>query len=357
MSTTRSRTGTGIRTTTRIKLATAFAAAIALTASACGSSTSPASSTSDAAGTVSVKILSYPTSGSSWVEYIAQKEGFFSKNGIDANLVSLPAGQQGTAALVGGSVDIGLLDTNNLGPLIAKGGKYTLVTNAIQNYWVLMGEKDLSGKSLGDALDGLKGKGIAVPSLGGSGARELQLMLSAYGLSSSDVSLVADPTTTSFTTGRVGGFMNDTLGSCAVAAQGYPTVMNFVNPPQDASAYPADVQKLIGLAGLGFWASNSWLSAHPGFEAKFQKAVAETIAWAQQSSNLATVAKLFRGTTWDFGSLSDSQWTSCTKQVVATFSDKYSSSDVSTWNEILKAEGVAALPAASEFIASGVPQS
>lgn len=351
MSTTRSRTAS------RFRFASVLVAATTLAASACSSSSSPSAAGASSGTTTSVKILSYPTSGSSWVEYIAQKEGFFSKNGIDATLVSLPAGQQGTAALVGGSVDIGLLDTNNLGPLIAKGGKYTLLTNAIQNYWVLMGEKDLSGESLSDALNGLKGKGIAVPSLGGSGARELQLMLSAYGLSSSSVSLVADPTTTSFTTGRVGGFMNDTLGSCSVAAKGYPTVMNFVDPPQDKSTYPADVQKLIGLAGLGFWASDSWVSAHPGFTAEFQKAISETIAWAQDSSNLDTVAKLFRGTTWDTASLSDSQWTSCTKQVVATFADKYSSTDVSTWNEILKAEGVAALPAASEFVASGVPQS
>lgn len=350
MSTTRS------RTTSRFRFATAIVAAITLAASACGSSSSPSSSTS-ASGATSVKILSYPTSGSSWVEYIAQKEGFFAKNGIDATLVSLPAGQQGTAALVGGSIDIGLLDTNNLGPLLAKGGKYTLITNAIQNYWVLMGEKDLAGESLGDALNALKGKGIAVPSLGGSGARELELMLSAYGLSTSSVSLVADPTTTSFTTGRVGGFMNDTLGSCSVTAKGYPTVMNFVNPPAAASSYPADVQKLIGLAGLGFWASDSWLSSHAGFEAKFQKAIAETISWAQQSSNLNTIAQLFRGTTWDTASLTASQWTSCTKEIVATFSDKYSSNDVSTWNEILKAEGVSSLPAASEFIAQGVPQS
>lgn len=349
MSTTRSRTAK------RLRIATAIAAAITLVASACSSSSS--SSTNNANGTTSVRILSYPTSGSSWVEYIAQKEGFFTKNGIDATLVSLPAGQQGTAALTGGSIDIGLLDTNNLGPLIAKGGKYTLITNAVENYWVLMGEKDLAGKSLGDALTALKGKGISVPSLGGSGARELNLMLSAYGLSSSSVNLVADPTKTSFVSGRVGGFMNDTLGSCSVAAQGYATLMNFVNPPQDSSSYPSDVQKLIGLAGLGFWASNSWLSSHPGFAAKFQKAIAETIAWAQQSSNLDTVAKLFRGTTWDTASLSDSQWTSCTKEVVATFNDKYSSSDVSTWSTILKSEGVGSLPASSEYIASGVPQS
>lgn len=343
----------------RFRFGTALVAAMTLAASACTSSPSPAapSTGSGSAAATSVKILSYPTSGSSWVEYIAQKEGFFAKNGIDADLVSLPAGQQGTAALVGGSIDIGLLDTNNLGPLIAKGGKFTLITNAIQNYWVLMGSKDLSGKSLSDALDGLKGKGIAVPSLGGSGARELQLLLSAYGLSSSSVSMVADPTTTSFLSGRVGGFMNDTLGSCFVAAKGYPTVMNFVDPPEDAASYPADVQKLIGLAGLGFWASNGWLGAHPGFAAKFQKAVAETIAWAQDPSNLDTVAKLFRGSTWDTASLSDSQWTTCTKEVVATFADKYSSSDVSTWNEILKTEGVAALPDASQFVDPGVPQS
>jgi NitT/TauT family transport system substrate-binding protein len=327
--------------------------AVAVTVSACGSSKPAASG----GGPIKARILSYPTSGSSWVEYIALKQGFFSKNGIAATLVSLPAGQQGTNALAGGSLDVGLLDTNNLGPLLVKGGQFTLLTNAIQNYWILIGNKKLANLDLGAAVAALKGSSVAVPSLGGSGGRQFQVILSGYGLSAKAVTLIADPSSASFTSGRVGAYMTDTLDSCAVLAQGYPKVMDFVDPPNDKASYPQSVQSLIGLAGLGFWATNSWIKANPGVATKFQTAIAQTIAWAKDPANLAAIATLFRPTTWNFPVLNDSQWQTCAQRVVNTFSDKYTAGDETTWNSILKLQGIGPLPDSTKWLAAGVPQS
>jgi hypothetical protein len=284
------------------------------------------------------------------------KEGFFAKNGIDASLVSLPAGQQGAAALAGGSLDVGVLDTNNMGPLLAKGGKFTLLTNANVNYWILIGNKKLSSSTdLGTNLKSLKA--VSVPSLGGSGGREVSVMQTGYGISATSLQLIADPSSASFTSGRVGAYMTDTLDSCQPLDSGYPKLMDFVNPPNPKSSYPVAVQNLIGLAGLGYWTSNTFLAAHPSIASQFQATVAQTIAWSKDPANLATIAKLFRGTSWDFPKLTDAQWSACSQRVIDTFSDKYSSTDVTTWNAILKTENVAALPATSAFLAPGVPQS
>jgi ABC-type nitrate/sulfonate/bicarbonate transport system substrate-binding protein len=327
--------------------------AAALCLAACGSS---GTSSTSSGGAVKARILSYPTSGSSWVEYIALKQGFFTNNGIDATLISLPAGQQGTAALAGGSLDVGLLDTNNVGPLLAKGGQFTLLTNAIQNYWILIGNKGLAGKDLGDAVTALKGKAVAVPSLGGSGGRQMQVIQSAYGVSNKDVTLTADPSSASFTSGRVGAYMTDTLDSCAVLDQGYPKVMDFVDPPNDKSSYPQAVQNLIGLAGLGFWATGDWVKANPGVATKFQTAINQTIAWAKNPANLGTIQSLFRKTTWDFPSLTDDQWKTCAQRVVNTFSARYTTQDATTWNSILKLQNVGPLPDTGQWLAAGIPQ-
>lgn len=333
-----------------VAVITVVAAAVGL--AACSSS----ASTTTASGATTVRILSYPTSGSSWPAYIAMKEGFFAKHGINPDLISLPAGQQGSAALAGGSLDVGLLDTNNMGPLLAQGGKYTLLTNVNTNYWIVIGNKKISDPTdLGSSLQSLSG--VSVPSLGGSAAQEMGVLTKAYGISSSKLQLIADPSSASFTSGRVGAYMTDTLDSCEPLDEGYPKLMDFVDPPAAASSYPKSVQSLIGLAGLGYWTSNSFLSQHPKLATQFQAAIAETIAWAKQPAHLATIAKMFRGTTWDFPKLNDKQWSTCTQRVINTMNDSYNSADISTWNSILKTEGISALPAEKDFVASGVPQS
>lgn len=347
---------------TRTRLVIASLAAATLALGACSSSggssdtRSGGTTTGSAAALTTVRILSYPTSGSSWPAYIAKKEGFFAKHGIKPELVSLPAGQQGSAALAGGSLDVGLLDTNNMGPLLAKGGKFTLLTNANTNYWILIGNKKLTGTTdLGEALKSLSA--ISVPSLGGSAAQQIKVIMHAYGISSSNLQLVADPSSASFTSGRVQAYMTDTLDSCEPLEDGYPKLMDFVDPPAAKSTYPADVQSLIGLAGLGYWTSNSFLQSHPKLASQFQATIAETIEWANQPGNLATVTKMFRGTTWDFPKLSDQQWSTCAQRVISTMNDTYTDADIATWNSILKSEGVAPLPPKQSFVATGVPQS
>ena len=142
---------------------------------ACGSSSGGGSS-DGGSGNASVKVLQYPGSDVSWLAYIAQKRGYFSQHHLDVSFVSLPAGQQGTAALVGGSVDIAVLDTNNMAPLLAKGQKYSLLVNALTNFQVLVGNKSMAGDSLQKAITSLKGQSVNAPSVAGTGALQVQTL-------------------------------------------------------------------------------------------------------------------------------------------------------------------------------------
>jgi ABC-type nitrate/sulfonate/bicarbonate transport system substrate-binding protein len=263
------------------------------------------------------------------------------------------------AALVGGSVDVAILDTDNMAPLLAKGQKYTLLVNAVTNFWALVGNKSMAGKSLAQVVSELKGQPVAAPSVGGTGGRQLQAIASAYGLSAGSVSLVADPTNASLTAGRVQAAMTDTIGACRLTALGYPEIMNFVNPPDSASSYPAAVRSLIGLPGLGYWAKSSWAAANPTAVTRFQQAIEQAIAWAQNPSNTSAEVSLLRKSPFNLAALSDSQWSACVAKVTAAFNASFSASAASTWADFVTKQGVisGSLPPSSQWLATGIPQS
>jgi ABC-type nitrate/sulfonate/bicarbonate transport system substrate-binding protein len=344
------------------KILAAATAAAALTLAACSSSAStpPASGGSGGSTTqpVSIRLISYPGSDASWLAYIAQQEGFFKKNNLDVSLVSLQAGPQAMAALVGGSVDMAILDTDNLGPLLTKGQQYTLVVNAVTNFWTLVGNKSMAGKSLSQVMAELKGQSVAAPSAGGTGGRQLEAIAGAYGLSSGSVSLVADPTNASLTAGKVQAAMTDTIGACRLTTLGYPEIMNFVDPPEAASSYPAAVQSLIGLPGLGYWAKSSWATANPTGVTRFQQAIEQAVAWAKNSANTSAEDSLLRSSPFNIATMTDSQWDTCVARVTAAFNASYPASAAQTWNSFLTKQGVitSALPPSSQWLATGIPQ-
>lgn len=341
------------------------AAAVALTAvllttglAACSSSSTTAGTSASKDAPVSVRLINYPGSDASWLAYIAQQEGFFKKNNLNVTLVSLQAGPQAMAALAGGSVDVAILDTDNMAPLLSKGQKYTLLVNAVTNFWALVGNKSLAGKSLSQVMSELKGQSVAAPSVGGTGGRQLQAMASAYGLAANSVSLVADPTNASLTAGRVQAAITDTIGACRLTALGYPEIMNFVNPPDATSSYPAGVQSLIGLPGLGYWAKSSWASANPTGVTRFQQAIEQAIAWAQNSSNTSAEVSLLRKSPFNLATLSDSQWATCVSRVTAAFNPSYPASAAKIWADFVTKQGVitGSLPSSSQWLATGIPQ-
>jgi ABC-type nitrate/sulfonate/bicarbonate transport system substrate-binding protein len=329
---------------------------MAVTALGGVSARADAATASAAASTV--KVIEYPGSDVSWLAYIAQQKGFFKENHVSVSFVQLPAGQQATAALVGGGADIAPLDTNNLAPLLAQGQKFSLLVNAVTNFWVLVGSKSMKGDTLKQAMGALKGKSVNAPSVAGTGALQVLQMSKAYGQPKGSVSVVADPTNASLTAGQVQASMTDVVGACRLEALGYPELMNFVNPPETASSYPAGVRSLIGLAGLGYWAPSSWVSSNKSVAKGFQKAIEQAIAWAKAPSNQTALVTMLRKSSFNISALNNQQWSSCVARVASTFNPAYTAQDTLTWGKLVKQEGLASsLPPASHWQFAGLPKS
>lgn len=344
----------------------AVSAALLLTACSSSGGSGPTSSNTGAAAsnsagtakTTQIKLIDYPTSSVGWIAYIGQQKGFFQAEHIDLSLVSLPAGGTAPSALLGGSAQAAPIDLFNVAPLLAKGVKLELLANTGASFWTLVGKKGTNPDTLKQDLAAMQGKSIASPSVAGSGAQFFHLMTDAYGLGKSSVGVVADPTNATLISGKVPAAMTDDIGACRLETMGYPELMSFVSPPQAKSTYPAAVQSMIGLAGLGYWTTAKWAQDNPQAVTGFQQAVEKTVQWATDPANASAVAAMIRSSNRNVPSISDTDWTTCVQKVLSGWNVNFTAADATAWGALLKSAGVAdSLPATSEWFAPGLPQS
>ena len=110
--------------------------------------------------------------------WIADKGGFFKKNGIEAKILKLAGGTQGAQAMLSGGIDIGYTDPTSMVAAIAGGAQLTeimAITNIMPYY--LVGSADV--KTVAD----LKGKRVGSSGLGLSASRlALLVALNKLGL-------------------------------------------------------------------------------------------------------------------------------------------------------------------------------
>ena len=98
--------------------------------------------------------------------WVAEKEGFFKKNGIDIKIVTIPGGTQGAQALVSGGTDLSFTDPTSMISAIAAGAPVVevMAITTIMPYY-LIGAPDV--KTVAD----LKGKRVGSSGLGLSASR------------------------------------------------------------------------------------------------------------------------------------------------------------------------------------------
>lgn len=110
--------------------------------------------------------------------WIADKEGFFKKNGIEPKILKLAGGVQGAQAMLSGGIDFGYTDPTSMVAAIAGGAQLVeiMAITAIMPYY-LVGSADV--KTVAD----LKGKRVGSSGLGLSASRlALIVALSKLGL-------------------------------------------------------------------------------------------------------------------------------------------------------------------------------
>lgn len=338
----------------RFRIACALIAVCAMAAACSSGSQGSAKASSGAKSTV--KLLVYPGTSLSWVGYIADQKGYFAQNNLKVDFVKLPAGAQATAALAAGSINLAMLDLFNTGPLLSKGVKLKVILGEQKTYWGLVGSKSQTGQTLSDVIKTLDT--VSVPSIGGAGGRLTQYLADVYGRNGSDVKLVADIGGTAFLGGKVPAMMYDPITVCEAQGEGYPLIFSFLHPPQPKDTYPDEVQALLGSEEFGYWGQASWVDSHKKAVTAMQKALTQTIDWANKPANAAAVSDILRKSSFNIPNLSDSAFESCVAATVSGLNSAFPKSDVKAWSDALKTLGLtpSGLPPTSQWFAAGLPQ-
>src|SRR5499425_1366346 len=101
--------------------------------------------------------------------WIAEKEGYFRKNGIDIKVSNIPGGTQGAQALLAGGIDISFTDPTSTISAIAAGAQLVevmAITTIMPYYLVGAAEvktvADLKGKRVGSSGLGLSASRLAL---------------------------------------------------------------------------------------------------------------------------------------------------------------------------------------------------
>ena len=267
--------------------------AVAALVAACSSSKSKSAPNSTGGGGASsgnslqsVQVMMFPGQGYRLPVLIADKQGFFAKNGIKISIVAQPNNLQGAQAMVATKSDVGQLSTPTLAQGVENHSPVAFFCGGIKYLQTSLVAKNGSSLTPGSGIDVLKqlnGKRIGVQTPVGSG---LQLLFAAA-LKSVGV--------TNVTYVNVGGGNNITLaalnkGSVDVA-QVNPPGLQAITVGKSAKVLtylPAaggpDAYQLYGSAWTG---QTSWLKDHPQTAKGFCTAIGQALDYIKSNSTAA----------------------------------------------------------------------
>jgi len=175
-----------------VRAATLVGAAAICTAgiAACGSSGGPGGTSGGSSGSASITLGSpgTPPVISGLLPYIAQKQGFYKKYGVNVTIKSFSTGTDATRAVADGQIDAAIMPPAQLMELSAKGVQLVGIQGQEVPDWVVV-STDPSASSCAQ----LKGKSVSVDAVGGIRYTALSSMLKSCGLTIKDVTPVPLP--------------------------------------------------------------------------------------------------------------------------------------------------------------------
>jgi NitT/TauT family transport system substrate-binding protein len=225
-------------------------------------------------------------------QLVAQKEGYFIKDGIDLTTVHMSGGPAEIAAIVSGSIDIGVSGVSSVAEAVAAGNKlaffcgvnpsppetfFALKTSSLKpGTWKTV-FKEFSGKSLGVLVT--------------AGSEQL---LDESALKQAG----ANPTSVSFV--PIG------IGATAVAAllKGEVDAMSGSFPTATELLVSGEAKPLVTVGGsnpspnaykaysYGYYADKTWLQSHEKLAAAFCRANTSAVKFMDKAKNLKAVEKV-----------------------------------------------------------------
>ena len=213
--------------------------------------------------------------------YYAQEGGFFARNGLKTTTQVIPNGAATLAAVLGGSLQIGLANTLNLAQARARGLKIGFIA---PDY--MYARDDPASSELVVATDSpiktakdLNGKTVAITSNPSIDSIAVDAWMTSNGGDLSSVKYVEshpDLMAALVTGGRVDAAL---IGNPALGAALASGSVRVLSRPYDAVGARVMV--------TGYVATDEWANAHPDEVRRFQIAINEAAAWAVKNPELA----------------------------------------------------------------------
>ena len=289
----------------------------------------------------SLKFSFNPTLFIAWPVYVAQQEGFFQRNGINANLVQVTGGGSIIAAgLASGSIDVvSNSDLSLMGPYLAKGQNFVCVAGDAAAGWSIIGRtgNGIAANSLA-AIQALKGKTIGIVAVGSASYYVMRAILTDAGVNPDEVkyaALGAAPASAvaALEANRVAAVASLADGAFFLSHQpGFSYIFN-------AAAIPSGLNNASLLSSISsqpntsVWVRGTYAKAHPQVIASLQEALQESSAWMHDPKNLtALVTLLSNGHLPSYASANPTQFVTTVLPVLqTTYPSSDAQSDMSFW--------------------------
>lgn len=297
--------GRGVKRSRAVRTVVAGAALASMLA-ACGSSGS-SSTTTTAAGSaasatpVDMNIEVYQGVYFTWLAYVANAQGYFKKNGINANIIPVTGGGSvAFAALANGSADVAMGDLSLAGPLMEKGQAISVISGAVNAGWKLVAPADSTLPTTYPAsVKGLAGKPVGVVALGTSSYYFLQQLAVAAGLGPNGVTFEAlGGLPQNFVSALQAHRVDATIADPAVTyyltqTQHDKVLFDFSDQSQMQQAGPS-LASVKGYPAGWMFSRNAWMTAHPAAVKKFQLSMEEADVWIHNPANLDKAVALLQ---------------------------------------------------------------
>ncbi|HEY4347572.1 MAG TPA: ABC transporter substrate-binding protein [Gaiellaceae bacterium] len=198
--------------------------------------------------------------------WVAAHQGFFAQNGINANLVQ---NSSSATLLAAGSAQFAVGGGVSFLTAHAQGADDVFI-GALENRFTAVCIANPNIKSISD----LRGKKLGLSSPGGLVDLEGQVMLKAFGLSTTTTSVVYISALTARSAALVSGSIDALVGSpdANLAAQGFKTIYDLSN---------------LYYLSVALSTTKHYAAANPGTVSGFLKSMIEAIQWLKDPANRA----------------------------------------------------------------------
>jgi NitT/TauT family transport system substrate-binding protein len=218
----------------------------------------------------------------------AYEQGFFKNAGLDVELISMPNGGTATAAVLSGTIDVGISNVSTIASAYARGLPiyllaYSAVYSSAAPTTVLVVAKDAPLRVARD----LNGKNVGVVTLHDLMQASVQRWLDQNGTDSATISFLEIPNSAAAAALQAGRVAASVIQE---------PVLTTVKADVRAFGQPYDA---IGKRMLitGFGANKAWADANPAAAKSFVAAMRATAEWANRNQRataaiLSTISKI-----------------------------------------------------------------